>query len=111
MTAPTPPHFPRLLETLESIVAPIVVLWAPAGSGKRAFLAWLKERDDPEVIAYLEAENAYLEKVMADEKEMVAVEVAEIEAVSELADKFACLCNHYCSGRCLFFPSNPAVLP
>lgn len=26
---------------------------------------WLKERDNPDVIAYLDAENAYTEKIMA----------------------------------------------
>ena len=29
---------------------------------------WLNDRDNPEVIAYLEAENAYLETQMAPEK-------------------------------------------
>ena len=27
---------------------------------------WLRERDDPEVVRYLEAENAYTEAAMAD---------------------------------------------
>jgi oligopeptidase B len=31
---------------------------------------WLNERDNPEVIAYLEAENAYLEKVMAHTEDL-----------------------------------------
>ena len=31
---------------------------------------WLKDRENPEVIAYLEAENAYLEKTMAHTKEL-----------------------------------------
>ncbi len=31
---------------------------------------WLRERDDPEVIAYLEAENAYLDGVMAHTEEL-----------------------------------------
>lgn len=31
---------------------------------------WLRERDDPDVIAYLEAENAYLDRVMAHTEEM-----------------------------------------
>ncbi len=31
---------------------------------------WLKEREDPEVIAYLEAENAYTEAVMAPTKDL-----------------------------------------
>ena len=31
---------------------------------------WLNQRENPEVIAYLEAENAYLDEVMADTKEL-----------------------------------------
>ena len=30
---------------------------------------WLREREDPEVIAYLEAENAYTEAMMKDTKD------------------------------------------
>jgi oligopeptidase B len=33
---------------------------------------WLRERESPEVIAYLEAENAYLESVMADTESLQA---------------------------------------
>jgi oligopeptidase B len=39
---------------------------------------WLRERDDPEVIRYLEAENAYLEAMMADTDELQETLFAEI---------------------------------
>ena len=39
---------------------------------------WLRERDDPEVIRYLEAENAYLEEMMADTEELQDRLFAEI---------------------------------
>ena len=41
---------------------------------------WLREREDPAVKAYLEAENAWLESVMAPLKELRATLVAEMKA-------------------------------
>jgi oligopeptidase B len=40
---------------------------------------WLRERDNPEVIAYLEAENAYTEAVLADTKELRTALFEEIK--------------------------------
>ena len=40
---------------------------------------WLNERDNPEVIAYLEAENAYTEAMTADTAELQAVLFAEMK--------------------------------
>jgi oligopeptidase B len=51
---PTPPDAPA-----RPRIAP-----APGGSAVDPY-AWLEDPDDPEVIAYLEAENAYAEAVMA----------------------------------------------
>ena len=39
---------------------------------------WLRERDDPEVIAYLETENAYTRAMMADTVSMQEALYAEI---------------------------------
>ena len=44
---------------------------------------WLRERENPEVIAYLEAENEYLEARLADTRELEDLLFAEI-AVSFL---------------------------
>lgn len=41
---------------------------------------WLREREDPAVRAYLDAENAYLESTMAPFKELRATLVAEMKA-------------------------------
>jgi len=40
---------------------------------------WLRDRENPEVIAYLEAENAYAEKVMADTSELQETLFEEIK--------------------------------
>ncbi len=40
---------------------------------------WLRRRDDPAVIAYLEAENAYTEAVMAHTKDLRAALFEEIK--------------------------------
>src|SRR5688572_27676174 len=52
-TAATPPDAPRRPQ----------IYAFPGGLGIDPY-AWLENRDDPEVIAYLEAENAYTEAVM-----------------------------------------------
>ncbi len=62
MSDATPPHFQRLLLTLEAIDAPVVVLWAPAGSGKSAFLVWLKKRSDTRVVSAREREKGVLRR-------------------------------------------------
>src|SRR5918997_5064332 len=51
--AATPPDAPRY--------PPFNLPWQPGGDPYR----WLENPDDPEVIAYLEAENAYTEAVMS----------------------------------------------
>jgi|tagenome__1003787_1003787.scaffolds.fasta_scaffold20970297_2 oligopeptidase B len=54
MTPPTPPNAPRRPQTLEIHGDERVDDWY-----------WLRNRDDPDVRAYLEAENAYAESVLA----------------------------------------------
>ena len=44
---------------------------------------WLKERDNPEVVAYLEAENDYAEKVMTHTKDLQAKLVEEFSSLYE----------------------------
>jgi oligopeptidase B len=56
-TVVTPPDAPRRPQ----------IYAFPGGLGIDPY-AWLENRDDPEVIAYLEAENAYTEAVMAPTK-------------------------------------------
>ncbi len=41
---------------------------------------WMRDRDDPEVIAYLEAENAYVDAVMADTETLQEALYGEIRA-------------------------------
>ncbi|MFO7609882.1 MAG: S9 family peptidase [Candidatus Krumholzibacteriia bacterium] len=41
---------------------------------------WLREREDPEVIAYLQAENAYTEAMLADTRELRDTLLAEMKA-------------------------------
>lgn len=48
---------------------------------------WLKERDDPEVIAYLEAENEYAEKVMAHTGILRSLLVEEFKNIEERVDQ------------------------
>ena len=38
-----PPHFVRLLERLDLVATPVVLLWGWPGTGKRRFLAWLSQ--------------------------------------------------------------------
>lgn len=54
MAAPQPPQAPRRPHILEA-----------HGTCRTDDWYWLRDRDDPEVIAYLEAENAYTDAVMA----------------------------------------------
>src|SRR5438270_8261286 len=54
MPEPTPPHAPRHPRQLEA-----------HGRARTDDWYWLRDRDDPAVIAYLEAENAYTDAVMA----------------------------------------------
>jgi oligopeptidase B len=42
--------------------------------------AWLRDRDDPDTIGYLEAENAYMRAWMADHDELVTTIFEEIKA-------------------------------
>jgi hypothetical protein len=48
---------------------------------------WLKDRDNPEVIAYLEAENDYAEKAMAQTEDLQAMLVDEFTKIAELTDQ------------------------
>ena len=41
---------------------------------------WLRERENPEVIAYLDAENAYTEKMMAPMQGMQTILIDEIRS-------------------------------
>ena len=54
MAPPTPPHAPRRPHVLSIHGDERVDDWY-----------WLRERDDPDVIAYLEAENAYADAMLA----------------------------------------------
>ena len=54
MGPPTPPHAPRRPQVLSIHGDDRIDEWY-----------WLRERDDPEVLAHLEAENAYAEAVLA----------------------------------------------
>src|SRR5918997_4506171 len=56
---PAPPDAPRRPHIYTTPVGPAVDLYR-----------WLENPDDPEVIAYLEAENAYTEAVMAPTTEL-----------------------------------------
>ena len=42
--------------------------------------AWLRDRDDPDTMAYLEAENAYTEAATADQAELRERIVAELRS-------------------------------
>src|SRR5436190_18868358 len=59
MARPTPPRAPRRPHVLRNHGDERVDEWY-----------WLRERDDPAVIAYLEAENAYAEAVLAPAAEL-----------------------------------------
>ena len=48
--------------------------------------AWLRNRDDPEVIAYLEGENAYLRQVLAPTSELRRTVFEEIKARTQETD-------------------------
>ena len=48
--------------------------------------AWLRDRDDPEVIAYLEAENAYLREVLAPTSDLRQTVFDEIKARTQETD-------------------------
>ncbi len=48
---------------------------------------WMKERDDPAVVAYLEAENEYTEAVMAHTKEFQGTLFAEIKGRIQQTDE------------------------
>ena len=48
---------------------------------------WLKERDNPEVIAYLEAENDYAKKVMIHTEHLQAKLVQEFKNIAEQSEK------------------------
>ena len=48
---------------------------------------WLKERDNPEVIAYLEAENDYAQRVMAHTEDLQARLVQEFRDLEEQVDQ------------------------
>jgi oligopeptidase B len=59
MARPTPPQAPRRPHVLRNHGDERVDDWY-----------WLRERDDPAVIAHLEAENAYAEAVLAPAAEL-----------------------------------------
>jgi len=48
---------------------------------------WLKDRDNPEVIAYLEAENDYAKKAMAHTEDLQAKLVEEFRKIAEQTDQ------------------------
>ena len=47
---------------------------------------WLRERDNPEVIAYLEAENAYTEAMTADNRRMTLTFAFNYGGRAEIVD-------------------------
>ncbi len=53
---------------------------APHGHSRQDHFYWLRERENPEVIAYLEAENAYTESKMAHLKDFKETLFLEIKA-------------------------------
>ena len=59
MAAPTPPDAPRRPRTLSIHGDDRVDDWY-----------WLRERDNPDVVAYLEAENAYADAILAPQREL-----------------------------------------
>jgi oligopeptidase B len=69
MVAPVPPEAPR---RPYSLVA--------HGTTRQDDWFWLRDRDDPEVIAYLEAENDYVEQVLEPTAELQAVLFDEIRS-------------------------------
>jgi len=48
---------------------------------------WLKEQDNPEVMAYLEEENDYAKKAMAHTEDLQAILVEEFKNIAEQADQ------------------------
>jgi oligopeptidase B len=78
MTLPTPPNAPRRPQTLQIHGDERVDDWY-----------WLRNRDDPEVRAYLEAENAYAETVLAPAAELRDRIYAEIRARVQETDESA----------------------
>jgi oligopeptidase B len=48
--------------------------------------AWMRDRDDPDTLAYLEAENAHAEAFFSDHTELVTELFEEIKS-------FLCRCN------------------
>ena len=50
------------------------------GHKRTVFYYWLNERENPEVIAYLEAENAYMSEVLSSTKESQNEIFEEIKA-------------------------------
>ena len=48
--------------------------------------AWLRDRDDPDVVAYLEAENAYTKETLAPTAELRQTVFEEIKARTQETD-------------------------
>lgn len=78
MAPPTPPNAPRRPQTLLIHGDERVDDWY-----------WLRDRDDPEVRAYLEAENAYAESVLAPAAELRDRIYAEIRGRVQETDESA----------------------
>jgi len=51
--------------------------------------AWLQDKDNPDVIAYLEAENAYAEAVMKDQQELMDILFQEMKGRIKADDQSA----------------------
>src|SRR4051812_37389123 len=78
MARPTPPQAPRRPHVLRNHGDERVDDWY-----------WLRERDDPAVIAYLEAENAYAEAVLAPAAELRDRIYSEIRGRVQESDETA----------------------
>ena len=65
----TPPVAPRKPHTWDRPTGPVEDPWA-----------WLLDRDDPDTVAYLEAENAYTEAWLAPHAELIETVFSEIKS-------------------------------
>lgn len=63
------------------------IVRAPFGAEREDPYYWLNEKDNPEVIAYLEAENAYAEAALKPQAPLQDEIYAELEKRASLADK------------------------
>lgn len=78
MTAPQPPKAKQKRQVLEA-----------HGQVREDHFYWLREKDDPETIQYLEAENRYAEAAMADTKDLQEKLFAELKGRTKETDRSA----------------------